>query len=309
MNPTQDEDSFWRETSQDKRQVDDLCAALQRRAQSNQPMSDFQLKNAGLAGIDLVNHGSQHGYVLHNTDLYRANLQSAHLFALDLRGSSLMKADLRQANLHCADLRDCNLLGIRLEGARLDNIIWDRQLLQERKGRELLRAGNGAAAIQLFQEAEETYRNLRLHLEKAGLFEQAGLFFHREMVMRRLQMPRYSSKRLLSWLVDLFSGYGEKPLNVVLFSLGLIGFCGLLYFLVGVHQGDRPIGIAFEHSLLSNLMDLLGCLYFSVVTFTTLGYGDIIPHGLARPIAAFEAFVGSFTMALFVVVFVKKMTR
>jgi hypothetical protein len=113
----------------------------------------------------------------------------------------------------------------------------------------------------------------------------------------------------LSWLVDLFSGYGEKPLNVVLFSLGLIGFCGLLYFLVGVHQGDRPIGIAFEHSLLSNLMDLLGCLYFSVVTFTTLGYGDIIPHGLARPIAAFEAFVGSFTMALFVVVFVKKMTR
>jgi hypothetical protein len=46
-----------------------------------------------------------------------------------------------------------------------------------------------------------------------------------------------------------------------------------------------------------------------VVTFTTLGYGDIVPLGLARPLAAFEAFVGSFTMALFVVVFVKKMTR
>jgi hypothetical protein len=309
MTPTQDEDSFWKETSEDKRQVDDLCAALQRRAQCNQPMSGFQLKNAELTGIDLVNHGSHHGYVLHNADLYRANLQSAHLFALDLRGSSLMKADLRHANLHCADLRDCNLLGIRLEGARLDNIIWDQQLLQERQGRALLHGGNSAAAIQLFQEAEETYRNLRLHLEKAGLFEQAGLFFHREMVMRRLQIPRYSAKRLLSWLVDLFSGYGEKPLNVVLFSLGLIGFCGLLYFLVGVQQGDRPMGIAFEHSLMSNLMDLLGCLYFSVVTFTTLGYGDISPHGLARPIAAFEAFVGSFTMALFVVVFVKKMTR
>nr|WP_255840531.1 ion channel [Pseudomonas benzenivorans] len=220
-----------------------------------------------------------------------------------------MKADLRHANLHCADLRDCNLLGIRLDGARLDNVIWDRQLLQERKGRELYHRGNVAAALELFQEAEETYRNLRLHLERAGLFEQAGMFFHREMVVRRLQMPRYSWQRLLSWLVDLFSGYGEKPLNVVLFSLGLIGLCGLLYFLVGVNQGDHRLGLDLDQGLLDNLGDLLDCLYFSVVTFTTLGYGDISPHGLARPLAAFEAFVGSFTMALFVVVFVKKMTR
>ena len=50
-------------------------------------------------------------------------------------------------------------------------------------------------------------------------------------------------------------------------------------------------------------------VYHSGVNFATLGYGDITPHGLARPIAAFEAFAGSFTMALFVVVFVKKMTR
>jgi hypothetical protein len=40
-----------------------------------------------------------------------------------------------------------------------------------------------------------------------------------------------------------------------------------------------------------------------------LGYGDITPSGIARAIAAFEAFTGSFAMALFVVVFVKKMTR
>ncbi|WPC04736.1 ion channel [Pseudomonas benzenivorans] len=303
------EESFWLDATLDKREYGDLCAALELRARSGRPMPGFQLKGAELNGVNLVNHGGHHGYILHQADLYRANLQNAHLFALDLRGSSLMKADLRHANLHCADLRDCNLLGVRLDGARLDNVIWDRQLLQERKGRELAQRGNPAAALQYFQEAEETYRNLRLHLERAGLFEQAGLFFHREMVVRRLQLPRYSAQRLLSWLVDLFSGYGEKPLNVVLFSLGLIGLCGLLYFLVGVEQGGQRLGLDLGQGLLANLMDLLDCLYFSVVTFTTLGYGDISPHGLARPLAAFEAFVGSFTMALFVVVFVKKMTR
>lgn len=309
MNAAERDDDFWRDGGQDRRLAENLGAALEARAHSGESMRGFRLKYASLAGVDLVNHGNRVGYDLREADLYRADLQNAHLFALDLRGASLMKADLRGANLHCADLRDCNLLGVRLEEARLDNVVWDRQLLQERRGRERQRAGDGEAAHQLFEEAEETYRNLRLHLEKAGLFEQAGGFFHREMVMRRLQMPRYSGKRLVSWLVDLFCGYGEKPLNVVLFSLGLILACGLLYFLVGVRHGDLPLGLALERGLAANLRDLFDCIYYSVVTFTTLGYGDITPHGLARPIAAFEAFAGSFTMALFVVVFVKKMTR
>lgn len=309
MPDAHNEEAFWHDPGLDRRQGPDLLQALQERAHSGRPMHGFQLKHAPLAGIDLVRPGSRAGYELRATDLYRADLRGAHLFALDLRGSSLMKADLRQANLHCADLRDCNLLGARLDEARLNNVVWDRQLLQERLGREDQRAGEQEAARQHFEEAEETYRNLRLHLEKAGLFEQAGQFFHREMVMRRLQMPRYSGKRLFSWLVDLFSGYGEKPLNVVLFSLGLIVVCGLLYFLVGVRHGDLPLGLALERGWAENLGDLFDCFYYSVVTFTTLGYGDITPHGLARPLAAFEAFAGSFTMALFVVVFVKKMTR
>lgn len=302
-------DEFWLSPEQDRRQAGNLNAALEARARSGASMCGFRLKYADLAGIDLVNHGNRGGFDLREADLYRADLQNAHLFALDLRGASLMKADLRGANLHCADLRDCNLLGARLEGTRLDNVHWDRQLIQERRGLQRQRAGDAQGAQQDFEEAEETYRNLRLRLEKAGLFEQAGQFFHREMVMRRLQMPRLSGRRLVSWLVDMFSGYGEKPLNVVLFSLGLILLCALLYFLVGVRHGDLTLGLALERGLAANLQDLLDCIYYSVVTFTTLGYGDITPHGLARPIAAFEAFAGSFTMALFVVVFVKKMTR
>jgi hypothetical protein len=309
MNAEELDDSHWLTPEQDRRQAGNLSAALEARARSGRSMRGFQLKYAELAGVDLVNHGNRTGFDLREADLYRADLQNAHLFALDLRDASLMKADLRGANLHCADLRNCNLLGVRLEGTRLDNILWDRQLVQERRGRGCQRSGDAQGARQCFEEAEETYRNLRLHLEKAGLFEQAGLFFHREMVMRRLQMPRLSGRRLLSWLVDLFCGYGERPLNVMLFTLSLILSCALLYFLVGVRHGDMSLSMALERGLAANLDDLLDCLYYSVMTFTTLGFDDTTPQGLARPIAAFEAFAGSFTMALFVVVFVKKMTR
>ncbi|WP_271409602.1 pentapeptide repeat-containing protein [Pseudomonas sp. Q1-7] len=303
------EDEFWRDAKRDKSDESGLAPALEARARSGAPMQGFCLKRCKLAGLDLVHRGSHTGYDLSGSDLYRADLRGAHLFAINLRGASLMKADLRDANLHCADLRDANLLGVKLDGARLDNVLWDERVVQEREAREAKRNRQPAQMMDLLQQAEEVYRNLRIHLEKAGLFEDAGRFFYREMMMRRLQMPRWSGQRFFSWLVDLFCGYGEQPLRVVLFSLGFVLLCALLYFVVGIHHGEVRLAFSLDQGLRTNLEELGACLYYSVVTFTTLGYGDIVPLGLSRPLAAFEAFVGSFTIALFVVVFVKKMTR
>ena len=41
----------------------------------------------------------------------------------------------------------------------------------------------------------------------------------------------------------------------------------------------------------------LAGLYYSVVTFTTLGYGDMYPRGVGRAYAGIEALVGYFVLA------------
>ncbi len=97
-------------------------------------LEGFQLAHCNLAGIHLLLAGQNRGVCLRDADLYRANLQGAHMFRADLRGGSLMKADCREANLNFSDLRDTNLLGTRIEGARIDNIQWGRQLRQQRQG-------------------------------------------------------------------------------------------------------------------------------------------------------------------------------
>lgn len=38
--------------------------------------------------------------------------------------------------------------------------------------------------------------------------------------------------------------------------------------------------------------DLLDCAYFSFITYTTLGYGDIVPAGSLRYLAGLEALTG-----------------
>lgn len=44
--------------------------------------------------------------------------------------------------------------------------------------------------------------------------------------------------------------------------------------------------------------DPWSCLYFSVITWTTVGYGDFAPSPLSRPFAATEAMIGYIFMAL-----------
>ena len=50
-------------------------------------------------------------------------------------------------------------------------------------------------------------------------------------------------------------------------------------------------------------------LYFSVVTFSTLGYGDIYPGGMLKICAAAEALIGLFVVALFTVSLARRLFR
>ncbi|MGJ8686530.1 MAG: pentapeptide repeat-containing protein, partial [Spongiibacteraceae bacterium] len=197
MNDVQSDSGFWQNADVDKSQSDNLLQALEGRAARGTPMLGFQLAHRDLAGINLVNAGESTGFDMLGCDFYRSDLRGAHLFAINLRGSSLMKADLRGANLHCADLRDCNLLGAKLDGAQLANVEWGEKLLQEKLGEKALKAGDNAAGLDLYEQAEEVYRMLRLQLERDGLFEEAGRFYCKEMVARRKQLPRFSYARYL----------------------------------------------------------------------------------------------------------------
>ncbi len=279
---------------------------LEQQAAKNHRLTGYQLRKSQLSGINLVNIGHKEGFALNDCDFYRSNLSESHLFGCDLSGSSLMKADLRFSNLHCANLTGCNLLGTRLEGCRLDNAEWGEHIIQEEQANS---AKTEASRRDYWQQAEEIYRNLRKATEQEGLFEISGHFFEREMVMRRLQMPLLSSQRFFSKIVDVFCGYGERPIRVVMFSILAILFFGTGYFFLGINDNDMTLALNLNNSLIENIQHFLTCCYFSVVTFTTLGYGDLTPLGLSRFLAAVEAFIGSFTLALFVVVFVKKMTR
>lgn len=111
-------------------------------------------------------------------------------------------------------------------------------------------------------------------------------------------------------------GYGERPARVIGVSLLIILFSALFFQFSGIVIGEHTIEeriIDYEiHATLPTLQgikDYLQCVYYSFVTFTTLGYGDIHPQGYSKVIACAESFTGAFFIALFVLVFGRKMMR
>jgi hypothetical protein len=119
-----------------------------------------------------------------------------------------------------------------------------------------------------------------------------------EIIKVRLKMwfyPHYLFRLIpykMRWLSSLMQsalwGYGERPLRIVAFAIFVISIYATCY-----HN--------HEFNNCQVLSDWRDSIYFSTVTFTTLGYGDIFPTSpWWKLLCASEALVGAFTMGLVV---------
>ena len=112
-----------------------------------------------------------------------------------------------------------------------------------------------------------------------------------------------SGVRLLPEMVfgRLLFGYGERPTRVLMASALIIFVCAFFY--------AQPDALAYRGG--TTTPSFSQGLYFSTITFTTLGYGDLYPspEGFCRIVAMIEAVSGGSLMALFIVCLAKRFSR
>lgn len=281
-------------------------------------LSDAYLKKAYLmrAYLEGANLSGAHleGAFLENADLVRANLsdanlEEANLERCDLRGATLHRTNLKRANLRYADLRgpETNLIKANLSSARLyaadlfqadiEGIKWGRGHVL---GEELLHKEeeDEKKKQELIEEAASVYRNLKIWHTDRGAYDLAGEFFFREMTAKRktLKWRANPARKLWSLFVSFTCGYGERPLRAIVWAASVIFSLTIVYFLIGADWHLSALG---------------NSLAFSAMSFTSMGYGSWLAASNAwiRGIGAFESFIGVFTIALFLITFVRKMTR
>lgn len=170
-----------------------------------------------------------------------------------------------------------------------------------------------------FADCEAVYRQLKLNYQESGDYQTAGEFFVREMECKRAQMVKDGEplvKRFWPALMYFLCAYGERPkwiaawaaFFLVLFAF-VHGFCGL-----NDGSGEPDVHLGWHwwgwEGLGAGLRQVCTALYFSVVTFTSLGYGDLQPATTTgRAFACVEAALGIVIMSLFLICVVRKYSR
>jgi hypothetical protein len=265
----------------------------------------------------------------HSDEISEVDLRGIDFEGLDLNEIWLWNVDLSGANLRGtifigAHFKEVILLSADLLGALLINLTADSIIIGEYQSKE--NVTNLSQANLLFAKfndtrgfridygnydlsnkdeclmAEASYRVLRNFFKDLGKYKEADRCYRQEMIAKRKQKGKIF--QFLDWLIrDLTCGYGMKPWNVIGWIIALIIIFGFFYSFFGnqfIYSGDLATHFSFGKAL-----------YFSAVTFTTLGFGDWHPNPDSRIkfLVAFEALLGFIFLTLWIVTLARKIIR
>ncbi len=260
-------------------------------------LNGADLTGADLTGADLTEAHLEQVKAPH-AGFGMANLCGARLFMADLRHSSFTKAHLEQADFKCAIMRH----------ARLREASLRRADFSEADMRFVDMSMSDVAGAH-FDNADLRGSRLRMihGYEKASWIGTdirdinfAGAYMVRRFIMDQNYLKEFRSRgrlnKLIYYIWWLTSDCGRSMTRWCLFITFQVLVFALLYALIGVDYGKYPTW--------------LSPLYYSVVTLTTLGYGDVIPKSLlGQLIAMAQVTTGYMMLGGLLSIFNNKMAR
>ena len=207
-------------------------------------------------------------------NLFRANLQGAVLLSANLQGTTLHRANLQGATLVGANLQRADLSRANLQRADVTAVQFDRRSYQHAyKGIRV----SGCYGSQLFK----SFAQDQDYIEELRASGRWGWFKF--------------------WVWFVLADCGRSFSRWALWSLGLAVLFGIIYYWMGTAhiKPDPPLPFS-----------LITMIYYSVVTFTTLGFGDVKPQTeLAAIIIMVEVIIGYIMLGGLISIFANKVAR
>ena len=263
-------------------------------------MKEINLRRANLSNANLD------GSNLHGADLYNATIDEAWLFHTNMSEADLRGADLRGARLLGTKLNSAKLGDAKLRGAKLDKAILN--------GADIRNADFSNARVTGIK-----YNNLK---SCRGVRSEScyGDALFRRHVMDEDYIETFKERHKFSWLIwSISSNCGRSLTLWGLWSLGLALAFAFIYwnwFQGSFHvPADTSQTCPFHVPADTNPIKELGfnfwtMTYYSIVTFTTLGFGDITPKTTGAMIAVtIEVIVGYIMLGGLISIFANKLAR
>jgi uncharacterized protein YjbI with pentapeptide repeats len=290
-------------------------------------LSGYDLKGADLSRADLrgcrLFGASLDGATLFETRLEGAELATASLRGArlercqaskvgfgrcDLRGASLFDADLRGASLTGSDLSEVDARAVKLDGARIREASLAGADLT---GAVLTRVDLGSTRVDraCFRDADLRGAQLR-DVRGYASADWVGVDFRDVCFNGAYLLRRFALDQ--NFLAEFRA---ESAMHEIIYRIWWISSdCGRSF----ARWGLWTVCLAVVFAGIYTQVELdagahataLTPLYYSVVTLTTLGYGDVLPaSGWAQAIAMVEVIIGYVMLGGLLSIFANKMAR
>jgi len=232
---------------------------------------------AGFGNADLT-EANLFGAELPNATLSGATLHRADLRTADLQGARLVDADLEGATFECADMRKATLRRARCVDACFDRVDFGGACLRDLRESETARWIEARVVDVDFCGA---------YMLRRAIHDQNYLHEFRQ---------RGGARSAIYWLWWVTSDCGRSLLRWGACTAMVVMLFGLAFSVAAVDFGDYPTW--------------LSPFYYSLVTLTSLGYGDVLPMSVpAQALAMAEVAIGYLMLGGMLSIFSNKMAR
>lgn len=169
-----------------------------------------------------------------------------------------------------------------------------------------------------YENAKINYRIAKNQSSATGDYEKLGHYYYMERYYGGRCIKRssfrsniqYINAKFMDFLSRIIIGYGEKPLNIFIISFFIVSIFAILYMIIGIKYNNEIIKISSCSSFSEAIKNYVDLWYFSMITFSTLGYGDMIVTNMAgKVLVSIEVFLGVTMGASWASIIFRKMSR
>jgi Ion channel len=247
--------------------------------------------------------------VANSTKFYQCELSnfnafSSRFYSINFYHCKILKAYFEKSSIFNMIIEDCSFDSFSFNRVEVKNIVYVppkkeyhcavamtyETVADNYKRFRVLYQANG-----LRREASEAYYKERLYEMKSNwakleLMKSISYLWKRDFAFSFTSIM-YNTKQLIKSISDFISyfiwGFGERPIKILLSSFIALLIYALVYFFSSIDKLNH---------------DIVNSCYLSIVTFTTLGFGDITPmnSNSYKLIVSSEALIGVFFMGLLV---------
>jgi hypothetical protein len=230
--------------------------------------------------FSILEEADMRGADLRKASLEDANLSRADLSQANLEGAVIAHANCRNVDFVSANLTGANLTGANLESARISSVTFDQKIFfKTMKKVKFSPLGMWERRYDLLLGT--TCRCKGVHTASCYGSQRFRFFLEDQDYLEELLETRRGKLIVFIWWI--LADCGRSMMRWASWSILFVLIFALVFWRMG-EQHFKVVNLQFN---------LMTTIYYSMVTFTTLGFGDVAPKtNLSAMLVSIEVIIG-----------------